>query len=63
MQNVTLAIGGITLGAIYALVALGFNLIYRTVNVLDFETARALLSCAETREAGSRRAHSSPRSA
>ena len=36
MQNVTLAIGGITLGAIYALVALGFNLIYRTVNVLDF---------------------------
>ena len=36
MQYVTLAIGGITLGAIYALVALGFNLIYRTVDVLDF---------------------------
>ncbi len=36
MENITLAINGITLGAIYALVALGFNLVYRTVNVLDF---------------------------
>ena len=36
MQYVALAIEGITLGAIYALVALGFNLIYRTVGILDF---------------------------
>jgi branched-chain amino acid transport system permease protein len=36
MEYVSLTIGGITLGSIYALVALGFNLIYRTVDVLDF---------------------------
>ena len=36
MQYAALAIEGITLGAIYALVALGFNLIYRTVGILDF---------------------------
>ncbi len=36
MQYVALAIHGLTLGSIYALVALGFHLIYRTVGVLDF---------------------------
>ncbi|MEY2534800.1 MAG: branched-chain amino acid transport system permease protein [bacterium] len=36
MPDVLLIVSGITLGAIYALVALGFHLIYRTVNVLDF---------------------------
>ena len=36
MEYLTLTIAGITLGAIYALVALGFNLVYRTVSVIDF---------------------------
>jgi branched-chain amino acid transport system permease protein len=36
MEYVSLTISGITLGSIYALVALGFNLVYRTVDVLDF---------------------------
>jgi branched-chain amino acid transport system permease protein len=36
MEYLTLTIQGITLGAIYALVALGFNLVYRTVSVIDF---------------------------
>jgi branched-chain amino acid transport system permease protein len=36
MPDVLLIVSGITLGAIYALVGLGFHLIFRTVNVLDF---------------------------
>jgi branched-chain amino acid transport system permease protein len=36
MQYVALAIHGLTLGSIYALVALGFHLIYRATGVLDF---------------------------
>jgi len=36
MEYISLTISGITLGSIYALVALGFNLVYRTVDVLDF---------------------------
>ena len=36
MQYVALAIHGVTLGSIYALVALGFHLVYRAVGVLDF---------------------------
>jgi len=36
MQYVALAIHGLTLGSIYALVALGFHLIYRASGVLDF---------------------------
>lgn len=36
MQYVALAIHGLTLGSIYALVALGFHLIFRSVGVLDF---------------------------
>lgn len=36
MRYVALVIDGLTLGSIYALVALGFNLVYRAVNVLDF---------------------------
>ena len=36
MQYVALAIHGLTLGSIYALVALGFHLIFRAVGVLDF---------------------------
>jgi len=36
MQYISLTISGITLGSIYALVALGFNLVFRTVDVLDF---------------------------
>lgn len=36
MQYVALAIHGLTLGSIYALVALGFHLIYRAAGVLDF---------------------------
>jgi branched-chain amino acid transport system permease protein len=36
MQYVALAIHGLTLGSIYALVALGFHLVYRTVGALDF---------------------------
>src|SRR5262249_53592905 len=36
MQYVALGIHGLTLGSIYALVALGFHLIYRAAGVLDF---------------------------
>src|SRR5947208_3268101 len=36
MEYLVLAVHGLTLGSIYALVALGFHLIYRTVAVLDF---------------------------
>jgi branched-chain amino acid transport system permease protein len=36
MQYVALAIHGLTLGSIYALVALGFHLVYRAAGVLDF---------------------------
>jgi branched-chain amino acid transport system permease protein len=36
VRYVALVIEGLTLGSIYALVALGFNLIYRAVSVLDF---------------------------
>jgi branched-chain amino acid transport system permease protein len=36
MQYVALAIHGLTLGSIYALVAIGFHLIYRAAGVLDF---------------------------
>jgi branched-chain amino acid transport system permease protein len=36
VQYVALAIHGLTLGSIYALVALGFHLIFRAVGVLDF---------------------------
>jgi len=36
VQNLALAIHGLTLGSIYALVALGFHLIFRAVGVLDF---------------------------
>ncbi len=36
MQYAALAIHGLTLGSIYALVALGFHLIYRAAGVLDF---------------------------
>lgn len=36
MQNIALAIHGLTLGSIYALVALGFHLVFRAVGVLDF---------------------------
>lgn len=36
METLILAISGVTLGATYALVALGFHLIYRAVDVLDF---------------------------
>jgi branched-chain amino acid transport system permease protein len=36
MPDLLVIVSGITLGAIYALVALGFHLLFRTVNVLDF---------------------------
>ncbi len=36
METLILAISGLTLGATYALVALGFHLVYRAVDVLDF---------------------------
>ena len=36
MQYVAAIVNGLTLGSIYALVALGFTLTFRTVNVLDF---------------------------
>jgi branched-chain amino acid transport system permease protein len=36
VEYVALAIHGLTLGSIYALVALGFHLIFRAVGVLDF---------------------------
>ena len=36
METLILAISGVTLGATYALVALGFHLIYRATDVLDF---------------------------
>ena len=36
MNTLILVISGVTLGATYALVALGFHLIFRTVKVLDF---------------------------
>lgn len=36
METLILAISGVTLGATYALVALGFHLVYRAVDVLDF---------------------------
>jgi len=36
MHYVALAIQGLTLGAIYVLVALGFHLVFRTVGILDF---------------------------
>ena len=31
--------GGLTIGAIYALVALGFSLIYRTIGLVNFAKA------------------------
>lgn len=36
MQNVNLLVSGITLGAIYALVALGFHLVHRMTRIIDF---------------------------
>ena len=36
MRYVSLAIDGLTLGAVYALIAIGFNLVYRTAGLLDF---------------------------
>jgi branched-chain amino acid transport system permease protein len=36
MQYVALALHGVTLGSVYALVALGFHLVYRAAGVLDF---------------------------
>ncbi len=36
MQNLQLLVSGVTLGAIYALVALGFHLIYKMTGVIDF---------------------------
>jgi branched-chain amino acid transport system permease protein len=36
MSELVLLIHGLTLGSIYALVALGFHLVFRTVGVLDF---------------------------
>lgn len=44
MHYGSVAVSGITLGAIYALIALGFHLIYRTAKVLDFaQGAKAVL--------------------
>lgn len=36
MQNLNLLVSGLTLGAIYALVALGFHLVYRMTGIIDF---------------------------
>jgi len=36
MQNLNLLVSGLTLGAIYALVALGFNLVFRMTGIIDF---------------------------
>lgn len=36
MQNLELLVSGLTLGAIYALVALGFHLVYRMTGIIDF---------------------------
>ncbi|HEX8496488.1 MAG TPA: branched-chain amino acid ABC transporter permease [Actinomycetales bacterium] len=36
MRYVSLAISGLTLGSIYALVALGFHLVFRTAGIIDF---------------------------
>lgn len=37
MDTLIQVINGVTIGAIYALVALGFHLIFKTVSVLDFD--------------------------
>lgn len=36
MQNLNLLVSGLTLGAIYALVALGFNLVFKMTGIIDF---------------------------
>ena len=36
MQNLNLLVSGLTLGAIYALVALGFHLVYTMTGIIDF---------------------------
>ena len=36
MRNVDLLVSGVTLGAIYALVALGFHLVHRMTGIIDF---------------------------
>lgn len=36
MQNLTLLVSGLTLGAIYALVALGFHLVFKVTGIIDF---------------------------
>lgn len=36
MRYVTLLVSGLTLGSIYALVALGFHLVFRTAGIIDF---------------------------
>ena len=36
VQNLDLLVTGLTLGAIYALVALGFHLVFKMTGIIDF---------------------------